>query len=82
MYERLWQNRYNGECSEGYFFEVDKQYPGKLHDLHNDLPVLPERIKVEKAKKLVAYLHDKTEYICQIRNLKLALTHGLALTDT
>ena len=31
---------------------------------------LPERMKTEKVKKLVASLHDKTEYVIHIRNLK------------
>ena len=26
---------YNEESDEGYFLEVDVQYPGKLHELHN-----------------------------------------------
>ena len=42
-------------------FELDVQYLKKLHDLHNDLPFLPERIKVEKVEKLEASLRDKTE---------------------
>ena len=29
---------YNEESDEGYFLEVDIQNPGKLHELHNDLP--------------------------------------------
>ena len=33
--------------------KVDVQYPEKLHDLHNDLPFLPERMKIEKVEKLV-----------------------------
>ena len=33
---------------EGYFFEVDVQYPEKLHKINNDLPFLSERIKSEK----------------------------------
>ena len=28
---------YNDERDEGYFLEVDAQYPKNLHDLHNDL---------------------------------------------
>ena len=36
-------------------------------------------MKIEKAEKLVANLHDKTEYVIQIRNLKQALNHGLVL---
>ena len=33
---------YNEESDEGYFLEVDVQYLEKLHELHNDLPFLPE----------------------------------------
>ena len=50
-----------------------------MHELHNDLPFLPERIKIEKFKKVVTNLHDKTEYVIHIRNLKQALNHGLVL---
>ena len=70
---------YNEESDEGYFLDVDVQYPEKLHELHNDLPFLPERMKIEKVEKLVANLHDKTEYVIHIRNLKQALNHGLVL---
>ena len=69
---------YNEEIDEGYFLEADVQYPEKLHELHNDLQFLPERMKIEKLKKLVINLHDKTEYVIHIRNLK-ALNHGLIL---
>ena len=48
-----------------------------LHKLHNGLSFLPERMKIEKVKKLVADLLDKTEYVMHIRNLKQALNHGL-----
>ena len=51
----------------------------KLHELHNDLPFLPERMKIEKVEKFVTTLHDKTEYVIHIRNLKQALNHGLIL---
>ena len=47
-------------------------------NLH-DLPFLPERMKIEKVDKLVARLHDKTEYVIHITNLKYALNHGLVL---
>ena len=42
--------------------EVGAQYPQKLHELHNDLLFLPERMKIEKVEKLATDLHDKTEY--------------------
>ena len=41
-----------------------------LHDLHNDLPFLPERMKTEKSEKLEANLHLQTEYVMYIRDLK------------
>ena len=44
---------YNEESIEGYFLEVDVQYPGKLHKLHNDLPFLPERMRLEKIEKFL-----------------------------
>ena len=70
---------YNEESDQGYFLKVHVQYPEKLHDLYNDLPFLPERMKIEKVKKLVANLHDKTEYVIHIRNLKHTLNHILVL---
>ena len=36
-------------------------------------------MKLGKVEKLVANLHDKTEYVIYIRNLKQALNHGLIL---
>ena len=53
---------YNEESDEGYFLQGDVQYLEKLHELHNDLPFVPERMKMEKVEKLVANLHDK--WIC------------------
>ena len=61
---------YNEESDERYLLEVDIQYPEELHELHNDLPFLPERMKLEKVEKLVTNLHDTTEYVIHLRNLK------------
>ena len=36
-------------------------------------------MKTEKVEKLVDNLHDKTEYVQHMRNLKQALNHELAL---
>ena len=36
-------------------------------------------MKIEKVEKPAANLHDKTEYVIHIRNLKQALNHGLVL---
>ena len=66
----------NKESNEGYFHKFDVQRLEKLHELHNDLPFLHGKMKIEKVEKLVADLRDKTEYIIHIRNLKEALNHG------
>ena len=60
----------NEEIGKEYFLEVDVQYPEKLQERHNDLPFLPEKRKFEKVEKLGNNLHDKTEYVIHIRNLK------------
>ena len=57
---------YDDESDEGYFLGTDVQYPEKLHELHNDLPFLLERMKIGKVEELVANLHDKTEYVIHI----------------
>ena len=59
--------------------KADIQYLEWLHDLHNGLPFLPEKTKTGKAEKLIANLHDKTEYVIHIINLKQGLNHGLVL---
>ena len=61
--------------------EDDIQYPEKLHELHNDLPFLTQRMKIENVEKLLTNLHDKSEYVIDIRNLKQALNHGLVLKN-
>ena len=68
---------YNEESDERSFPEVDVQYLEKFHEIHDDLPFLTEIMKIEKVEKLIANLHDKTEYVIHIRNLKQALNHGL-----
>ena len=42
---------YNEQSDEGYFHKVDIKYLEELHELHNDLPFLPERMETEKLEK-------------------------------
>ena len=62
---------------KGYILEVDVKYPKKLHYLHSDLPFLPERMEINKCKKLDCNLHDKKKHVVHIKSLKQALNHGL-----
>ena len=52
------------------FLKADVQYFEKLHELNNDLPFLPERMKIERVEKLLAILDDKTECFIHIIILK------------
>ena len=38
---------YNEESDEGYFLEVEVQYFEKLYEPRNNLPFLPEKMKLE-----------------------------------
>ena len=58
---------------KGYLLEVDVKYPKELHDLHNDLPFMCEKMKINKVEKLVPNLYDKKKYAIHIRTLDQAL---------
>ena len=69
----------NSNRGYGYVLEVDVKYPRELHDHHNDLPFICEKIKVSGVEKLVPNLHDKKKYVIHVKALKQALDHGLVL---
>ena len=60
---------YDEDGNTSYLLNVDVEYLKELHDLHSDLPLLPERMKTNKCKKPVVH----------IRVLKQTLKHGLKL---
>ena len=59
--------------------EVDVEYPKELHENHNELPFLAERMKIGREEKIVQNLENKKEYVLYIRALDQALKHGLKL---
>ena len=60
--------------------EVDLEYPKELHDLHNDYPLCPERVKCKNGvEKLIPNLRDKTKYIIHYKNLIQCLKLGMKL---
>ena len=60
--------------------EVDLEYPKELHDLHNDYPLCPERVKCKNGvEKLIPNLQDKTKYIIHYKNLIQCLKLGIKL---
>ena len=60
--EKIIKN-YDENSDKGYIFEVDVEHPKNLHKLHNDLPFLPERMKINKCSKLVCTTQDKKNYV-------------------
>ena len=60
--------------------EVDLDYPESLHDTHNDYPLAPERIIINKVDKLVPNLNNKKNYVIHCVNLKLYERLGLKIT--
>ena len=77
-FDEIFIKTYNEESDRGCFLGIDIQYLENLHNYYNDLPFLTERIKIKKLEKLEANLHNKTEYIIGIRNLKQALNHRVS----
>ena len=65
--------------NEGYPLEVDVKYPKELHDSHNDLPFMREKMNINGVEKLVPNQYDNRNCIVHIKVLNQALRHGLVL---
>ncbi len=57
--------------------EVNLAYPEKLHDVHNEYPLAPEKVVTNKVEKLIPNLSNKENYQ---RSLELYIKNGLVLT--
>ena len=64
---------------KGYVLEVDVSYPKELHNQHNDLPFMCERMEINGVEKLIPNLRDKKNYVIHIQALNQALQHRLRL---
>ena len=62
------------------FLDVDLEHPEDLHDLHNDYPLAPKRIKIRNVEKLIPNLNNKTNYVVHYQILKLYESLGLKTT--
>ena len=67
------------DTNYGFIFEVDLEYPQSLWEEHNDYPLAPEKIKVNKVDKLVSTFLPKTNYVLHYKNLKQYLEEGMIL---
>ena len=51
----------------GYILQVDLEYPKDLHNLHNDYPLAPETLTINKIHKFKPNLNNKTKCILNIK---------------
>ena len=68
-------NVYKDNNEKGVILEVDLEYPQELHDLHNDYPLAPEKIKVTKDM-----LSDYSQKIAEKFKISTGLVHKLIPT--
>ena len=64
---------------KGYVLEVDVSYPKELHNQHNDLPFMCERMEINGVEKLVPNLRDKKNSVIHNQALNQTLQWGLRL---
>ena len=62
---------YDEDSDKGYILQADLEYPKNLHSFHNNLPFLPERMKIKKCsgsekKNSLFNLRNQQSDICKI----------------
>ena len=67
------------EAGKGYLLEVDISCPNNLHNLHNDVLFMCDKVKVNRIQKLVLNLYNNKKYVFPISALNQALKHRLVL---
>ena len=67
------RKNYDGDSNKRYILEVDVEYPKDLQNLLNCLPLLPERMKMQKCNKLVCNLYDKRIICCSYKSSKTSI---------
>ena len=76
--EEFIQN-YDEDSGKRYKPEVDLDFPEELQKEPSDLSLLSKKTHTAKCEKLMSNLHDKKNYVIQIRALLQALDHNLIL---
>ena len=72
---------YNAESDEGYFVEVNVQYPENLLSLHNGLPFLLGRMQIEKVKNLQLIYMIKLNIRKEIKSCKTSIKSWISFEN-
>ena len=73
--EKINLGKYTDDSKKGLILEVDLEYPTELHDLHNDYPLGPEKVKVTEDM-----LSDYCKKITNKYKISTGLVHKLIPT--
>ena len=73
--EKINLGKYTENSEKGLILEVDLEYPQELHDLHNDYPLGPEKVKVKEDM-----MSDYCKKIQKKFNISTGLVHKLIPT--
>ena len=73
--EKINLGKYTDDSKKGLILEVDLEYPTELHDLHNDYPLGPEKVKVTEDM-----LSDYCKKIANKYKISTGLVHKLIPT--
>ena len=73
--DRIDLGKYKEDGKKGLILEVYPEYPQELHDMHNDYPVAPEKVKVSKNM-----LSDYCNKIAEKYNISIGLVSKLIPT--
>ena len=75
---------YDEDSDKGYILEVNVKYPKNLHDLHSDLPFLPERMKIYKCNKFLPKrmnINKCNKFVCNLYDKKLYCSYKIIETS-
>ena len=66
--------KYKEDSKKGLILEVDLEYPEELHNIHNDYPLAPEKVKVTQSM-----LYEYCQNISEKYGISTGLVHKLRL---